>query len=57
MKRTTIKCPREECFACVSGKCSILTDVENKGEGCSFFQTKKDQPFLAYRYEKEKMDV
>lgn len=56
MKKTTIKCPREECFACVSGKCSILTDVENKGEGCSFFQTKKDQPFLAYRYEKEKMD-
>ena len=54
MKKATIKCERNDCFACVENKCAILTETENNGEGCRFYQTKDAQPFLAYRYEKEK---
>lgn len=52
--KVTTECDRTECFACVDGECAILTDVRKRGEGCSFFKTKQDKPFLARRYEQER---
>jgi len=51
--KVTTECDRAECFGCVDGECQILTNVKNKGEGCSFYKPKHEQRISPIRYEEE----
>lgn len=43
MGKTTLYCPNKhtDCFACVEGRCSVLSNTNFEGRDCPFFKTRE----------------